>query len=77
MCCFFTSLMLFGPRIAIIVWYLYRPIYVTTQVGSLAGNGYLLVWEYSPTWPVTSVDIKTRAVCLMVTKSHKLSMQHS
>ncbi len=37
MCCFFTSLMLFGPRLAIIVWYLYRPVYVNLAFGSFFG----------------------------------------
>ena len=28
MCCFFTALMLFGPRAAILIWWLVSPIYV-------------------------------------------------
>jgi hypothetical protein len=28
MCCFFTALLLVGPRLAILVWYLINPIYV-------------------------------------------------
>jgi hypothetical protein len=28
MCCFITALMLFGPRLAILVWYIVRPMYV-------------------------------------------------
>ena len=27
MCCFFTTLMLLGPRFAILVWWLFRPVY--------------------------------------------------
>jgi len=30
MCCFFTTLMLFGPRLAILVWWIYRPVYINT-----------------------------------------------
>jgi len=37
MCCFFTSLMLFGPRLAIIVWWLYSPVYVNLAFGSFFG----------------------------------------
>ena len=28
MCCFFTTLLLAGPRLAILVWYIFNPIYV-------------------------------------------------
>ena len=28
MCCFITALLLAGPRLAILVWYIFRPIYV-------------------------------------------------
>lgn len=28
MCCFFTVLVFFGPRLAILVWWLLRPLYV-------------------------------------------------
>lgn len=30
MCCFLTTLLLFGPRLAILVWWLIRPIYFQT-----------------------------------------------
>jgi hypothetical protein len=30
MCCFFTALLLVGPRLAILVWWLYSPIYTQT-----------------------------------------------
>ena len=30
MCCFFTSLLLLGPRAAILIWWLIRPIYINT-----------------------------------------------
>ena len=29
MCCFFTALLLFGPRLAILVWWIYSPVYIT------------------------------------------------
>lgn len=29
MCCFFTSLLLFGPRLAILIWWLFTPTYIT------------------------------------------------
>ena len=28
MCCFFTALLLFGPRLAILIWYIIQPAYV-------------------------------------------------
>ena len=28
MCCFLTALFLVGPRLAILVWYLFQPVYV-------------------------------------------------
>ena len=27
MCCFFTTVLFFGPRIAVLVWWLLRPVY--------------------------------------------------
>jgi hypothetical protein len=30
MCCFFTALLLFGPRLAILVWWIYSPAYITS-----------------------------------------------
>ena len=29
MFCFFTALLLFGPRLAILVWWIYSPMYIT------------------------------------------------
>ena len=28
MCCFFTALLFFGPRLAILVWWIYNPVYI-------------------------------------------------
>ena len=28
MCCFFTALVFFGPRLAILVWWLINPVYI-------------------------------------------------
>ena len=30
MCCFVTALLLFGPRLAILVWWIYTPVYIST-----------------------------------------------
>jgi hypothetical protein len=30
MCCFITALFLFGPRLAILVWWIYSPSYINT-----------------------------------------------
>ena len=50
MCCFLTTLVLFGPRLAILVWWLISPVYV--------GNAFnekwvltLLAWAFIP-WTV-------------------------
>ena len=32
MCCFFTALVFFGPRLGILVWWLITPVYVSTGV---------------------------------------------
>jgi hypothetical protein len=47
MCCFFTALVFFGPRLGILVWWLIRPAYVTTGVG---GSWLLaiLAWIFLP-----------------------------
>ena len=29
MCCFFTALLVAGPRLAILVWWIYSPVYIT------------------------------------------------
>jgi hypothetical protein len=29
MCCFFMALVLFGPRLAILIWWLIRPVYIS------------------------------------------------
>ena len=30
MCCFFTALLVFGPRLAILVWWIYSPVYINS-----------------------------------------------
>jgi hypothetical protein len=30
MCCFFTALMVFGPRLVILLWWIIRPVYYQT-----------------------------------------------
>jgi hypothetical protein len=34
MCCFFTSLLFVGPRLGILVWYIWRPVYVNAAFDS-------------------------------------------
>ena len=34
MCCFFTALLFAGPRLAILVWYIIRPVYVNAAFDS-------------------------------------------
>ena len=47
MCCFFTALVVFGPRLAILIWWLIRPVYVNAGVD---GNWILAIlgWIFLP-----------------------------
>ena len=50
MCCMFTTLVFFGPRLAILVWWLITPVYVS----SIFGDHWLftlLAWAFLP-WTV-------------------------
>jgi hypothetical protein len=50
MCCMLTVLVFFGPRLAILVWWLLTPVYVN----SLFGENWLLIllaWAFIP-WTV-------------------------
>ena len=49
MCCMFTALLVFGPRFAILIWWLIRPVYV----GAAFDNWLLtlLAWLFLP-WTV-------------------------
>lgn len=33
MCCFLAALLFVGPRLAILVWWLFRPLYITAAFG--------------------------------------------
>jgi hypothetical protein len=46
MCCFFTSLLLFGPRLAILIWYLIQPIYVNLAFDNFIWG--FLGWLFLP-----------------------------
>ncbi len=46
MCCFFTSLLLVGPRLATLVWYLYKPVYVNGAFDSFIWG--FLGWLFLP-----------------------------
>ena len=39
MCCVFTILLFFGPRLAILIWWLIRPLYISTGITNLVGGG--------------------------------------
>ena len=45
MCCFITALMLFGPRLAILVWYIIQPVYLNAAFDSFIWGflGWLLL----------------------------------
>ena len=49
MCCFFTALVFFGPRLAILVWWLLRPVYVGNAFDSILLS--LLAFLFIP-WTV-------------------------
>ncbi|NIM95167.1 MAG: hypothetical protein GTO18_15835 [Anaerolineales bacterium] len=47
MCCFFTALFAFGPRLAVLIWWLVNPIYVNAAVD----NSWILAilgWIFLP-----------------------------
>ena len=46
MCCFFTALLLVGPRLAVLVWYLISPVYVNGAFGSFIFG--FLGWLFLP-----------------------------
>jgi hypothetical protein len=46
MCCFFTALLFFGPRLATLVWWIFNPIYVNAAFDSWFWG--LLAWIFLP-----------------------------
>ena len=46
MCCFFTTLLLAGPRVAMLVWWIFRPIYIYAAYDSWFWG--LLGWIFLP-----------------------------
>ena len=46
MCCFVTALLLAGPRLAILVWWIYTPLYISTLFQSWIWP--LLGWFFLP-----------------------------
>jgi len=49
MCCMFTTLVIFGPRLAILIWWLVRPVYVDAAFDHWLLT--LLAWAFIP-WTV-------------------------
>ncbi|MCJ7661055.1 MAG: hypothetical protein MUO67_18040 [Anaerolineales bacterium] len=49
MCCMLTSLIFFGPRLAILIWWLISPVYVGAAFNSVLLS--LLAWAFIP-WTV-------------------------
>lgn len=46
MCCFFTALLLAGPRLGILIWYIFSPIYVNAAFDHFIWG--LLGWIFLP-----------------------------
>ena len=46
MCCFFTALLFFGPRLAILVWWIWSPAYISSIFGSWIWP--ILGWIFLP-----------------------------
>ena len=46
MCCFFTTLLLLGPRAAILIWWLIRPVYISGAFSSWIWG--ILGWLFLP-----------------------------
>jgi len=49
MCCMFTTLVIFGPRLAILIWWLINPVYVGAAFDHVLFQ--LLAWAFIP-WTV-------------------------
>ena len=46
MCCIFTTILLLGPRIGILVWYIFTPLYVNSAFDSFIWG--FLGWLFLP-----------------------------
>jgi hypothetical protein len=46
MCCFFTALLFFGPRLAVLVWWIFSPAYMNTLFQTWIWP--LLAWIFLP-----------------------------
>ena len=46
MCCFFTALVLFGPRLAVLIWWLFAPVYIGAAFNTWIWP--LLAWIFLP-----------------------------
>ena len=46
MCCFFASLLFAGPRVAILVWYIFSPVYVNAAFDNFIWG--FLGWLFLP-----------------------------
>jgi hypothetical protein len=46
MCCFFAALLFFGPRLAILIWWIVTPVYVSTLFDSWFWP--ILAWIFLP-----------------------------
>jgi hypothetical protein len=51
MCCFITALLAVGPRLAILVWWIFRPVYVTAAFDNFIWG--FLGWLFLP-WTTLS-----------------------
>jgi hypothetical protein len=51
MCCFFTALLFVGPRLAVLVWWIFSPVYMNTLFQSWIWP--LLAWIFLP-WSLLS-----------------------
>jgi hypothetical protein len=47
MCCFFATLLVFGPRLADLLWWLFRPLYFQTIF-----QGWPIAWWL---WPIAGI----------------------
>lgn len=60
MCCMFTSLILIGPRFAILIWWLISPVYVGAAFDSWLLT--LLAWLFIPWTTITYLAIYTGGI---------------
>ena len=62
MCCFFTSLLLVGPRLAMLVWWIINPVYVNLSFDHWIWG--ILGWIFLPWTTLMYISIRAASSAL-------------